>query len=58
MERESKCDQPQHDVLRRWDAFWDNQLQRIKRYAEEEEDKTSTSSTANDKFRLDPGCSN
>jgi len=45
-------------VLRRWDAFWDNQLQRIKRYAEEEEDKTSTSSTANDKFRLDPGCSN
>lgn len=58
MERERERDQLQHDVLRSWEAFWDNQLQRIKRYAEGKEDETSTSSEANDKFRVDPGGSN
>ena len=61
MERdERKCehDQLAQTVPRSLVAFWDDQLERIKRTAEGHAKETSTSSTSNGKFRLESGCSN
>ena len=61
MERdERKCehDQLAHNVPRSLVAFWDGQLERVKRSAESQAKETSTSSTSNGKFRLESGCSN
>jgi len=57
-ERTRECDQPTQDMPRRLAAFWSNQLQRIKRRAEGQANETSTRSTYDGKFRLEPGCSN
>ncbi len=57
-ERKRDCDQPAQDMPRRLAAFWGNQLQRIKRRAEGQANETSTGSTSDGKFRLEPGCRN
>jgi len=56
-ERKRECDQLAQDMPRRLAAFWENQLQRIKRRTEGQANETSTSSTYDGKFRLEPGCS-
>lgn len=61
MERDEQnrgCDQPAEDLPEKWAAFWGNQLQRLKRRAEEQANRTSTSSTRDDKLRLEPGRAN
>ena len=59
-ERKRECDQPAQDMPRKLAAFWGNQLQRIKRRAEEQGSKTSASSNSDGKFRfeLDVGTGN
>jgi hypothetical protein len=57
-ERKRECDQPAQDISRRLAAFWDNQLQRLKRRTEGQANGTNTSSTSDGKFRLEPGCGN
>lgn len=55
-EPKHECDQPGQDMHRSLAAFWGNQLQRLKRRAEEQANGTSTSSASDGKFGLEPGC--
>jgi hypothetical protein len=55
-ERNREYDQPAQDIHRRLVAFWGNQLQRLKRRTEGQANGTSTSSTYDGKFRIEPGC--
>jgi hypothetical protein len=57
-ERKRECDQPAQVISRRLAAFWGDQLQRLKRCAEGQANGTSTSSTSDGKFRIEPECSN
>ena len=57
-ERKHACDQPAQDIPGRLAAFWGNQLQRLKQRAEGQAKWTSTGSTSDGKFRLEPGCDN
>lgn len=56
--RQHECDRPAQDIPRRLAALWDNQLQLIKQRAEGRAKGTSTGSTYDGKFGLEPGCSN
>ena len=56
--RQHEGDRPAQEITRKLAALWDNQLQRIKQRAEGQAQGTSTGSTYDGKFRLEPGSSN
>jgi hypothetical protein len=57
-ERKRQCDQPAQEIPMRLAAFWDIQLQRLKRRVEGQVSKMRASSNSDGKFRFEPGGSN